>query len=138
MADDLDLENMQRRSHSSREGFSKSNGAYETEQLKKEWYQYALASIEKMHKMIEDVRRIDLENAKQDLKERINKLEERLEDFQRDAFAPLEKAVNSLETSVRTLTVKLGLWGIIGGVIGTGIINFMFWLLREYLTKVGP
>lgn len=44
----------------------------ELERLKKEWYHYALVSIEKTSNEIENLRRIDLENLKKDLKERID------------------------------------------------------------------
>lgn len=104
----------------------------ETVQMKKSWYHIVLASIEKLHDSVDDIRHIDIERVKQDLKERINKIEKRTEDLEKDTIIPLRNRVNTIENIVTGLKVKCGLIGLVGGLIFGGVVNLAVWAFQKF------
>lgn len=125
----------------------------EGEDLKKAWFKHMLLSMEKLNDLVESLRRVDLSNLKQELKEEINKVAKGLsktEELLRKEIIRIDKkaekaedelkeykkdVIDPINNKVITIGVKLGMWGVVGGCIGTGIVGLIFFIFREYVIK---
>jgi DNA-binding transcriptional MerR regulator len=131
ISDEKDLNNIEHNEHN--KSFKYYSHIYdETVEMKKSWYHFVLASIEKLHDSVDDIRRIDIERVKQDLKERINKVEKRTEDLERDSIIPLRDKVNVIENAVTGLKVKYGFIGVVAGIIFASAANFAVWAIQKF------
>jgi chromosome segregation ATPase len=170
MSDSRDLQTVDRDYDRRNGGFSISEESFEVDRLKKEWYHLVLTSMEKMSREIDNIRRMDLENLKNDIKDRcdekfskieasMDKLEKKLEECQKnsnhtidkivekeecriekvksDILSPLEDSVDSLKTNMAALMAKMSVWALLGGVVGTGVFQFLLWVVAEFLKKGG-
>jgi len=97
----------------------------EAEELKKAWFKHLLVSLEKLHDLVENVRRTDLPEIKKDFKEELNKLEvdlkkelakiegefrkaaEKLEEEHKKDIAKLETRVEKIDLSIKENEVAL-------------------------------
>ena len=109
--------------------------ATEGEDLKKAWFTHMLVSMEKLNDLIESIRRVDLVNLREEMKDEIRdidnkiiKAEDELKLYKKDVICPMND-------KLITITVKLGLWGILGGLIGSGLTALMVYLIKEYFFK---
>jgi len=114
-----------------------SSHIIEGEDLKKAWFKHLLISLEKINDLVETIRRNDLVNIRNEFKEEIKELrlkidknEDELEKYKKDVISPIN-------TKVITLTVKLGLWSVVAGFIGSGIMGLVLFITKEYLLKLG-
>jgi oligoendopeptidase F len=46
-----------------------------------------------------------------------------------------ENAIEPIKTKVLSLTIKLGIWATIGGFVGSSLLAFILYMLRQYLLK---
>ena len=114
-----------------------SSHIIEGEDLKKAWFKHLLISLEKINDLVETIRRNDLVNIRNEFKEEIKELrlkidknEDELEKYKKDVISPINN-------KVITLTVKLGLWSVVAGFIGSGIMGLVLFITKEYLLKLG-
>ena len=125
----------------------------EGEDLKKAWFKHLLISMEKLNDLIENIRRVELNNIrtefKEDLKRLENKFDKSVDEFQlykKEVSERAEKANIDLElykkevivplsTKVLTLTIKLSVWVSVISFIGSGIGAFAFYLAKVYIFK---
>lgn len=138
----------------------------EAEEIRKAWFKHMLLSIEKLHDSIEDLRRVEIASLKLDFQRYLDKLEQRVERVENQVKSELDKlekeikndidkiAVNlkehkadykedkrdvigPMKISLTQLQVKMGFIGILSGMIGSGIMTFVLYLINEYLIKTG-
>lgn len=109
----------------------------EGEDLKKAWFKHLLISLEKLNDLVETIRRSDLVGIRnefkeeiKDLKAKIDKNEDELEAYKRDFISPINNKVIAL-------TAKLGLWSVVAGFVGSGLMGLVLFIIKEYLLKLG-
>lgn len=118
----------------------------EGEALKKAWYKHMLLSMEKLNDVVESIRRIDMVNLRNELKDDLLRIDIKIEKAN-DEFKIYKEKVNDeskaykkdiidpLNNKVITMWVKLGMLSLIAGCVGGGIIGLIFFVLREYFIK---
>lgn len=102
------------------------------------WHEAVFKNIEKLSEAIETVRRVDLENVRVDLRERIDKLEARMEkeeaslhEYKRDVVRPLEKAMTELIALSKAEGKKSGgFWGGLTATIISVVIGVVIALIK--------
>lgn len=116
--------------------------AMEGEDLKKAWFKHVLISMEKLNDQVESLRRIDLIDIQTEfkldiieVKEFISKLESKVEKAEDELKAYKEKIINPLSDKVLTLAVKLGVWSVVAGFIGSGLMGLVFYIIKEHIIK---
>jgi hypothetical protein len=114
------------------ESFSHS---VESEDLKKAWFKHMLLSMEKLNDLIETVRRVDISNLKNDIKEEIKSIDRRIEKAEDDLKQYKKDVIEPINNTVITLTVKLGLYSALAGFIGSGFMAILIYILRDYLLR---
>jgi len=125
----------------------------EGEALKKAWFRHMLLSMEKISDTVEDIRRVDLFNLRTEFKEELLRVDGRLEKTEANIKSELKRidikaeksedelkvykkdVVDPVINKVITIWVKLGMFSIIAGCIGGGIIGLIFVVLREHIIK---
>jgi len=120
-----------------------SQHAVEGEELRKAWFNHMLISMEKLGDTVQDIRLKDIVNLRKEVKsdlkaeikrveDRISKDEDALNEYKKDIVKPLSDKVTSI-------AAKLGVWGVLAGFVGSGIMGLVFYLLREFVfMKGGP
>jgi hypothetical protein len=98
--------------------------------------------MEKLNDQVESLRRIDLIDIQTEfkldiieVKEFINKLESKVEKAEDELKAYKEKIINPLSDKVLTLAVKLGVWSVVAGFIGSGLMGLVFYTIKEHIIK---
>lgn len=127
-----------------------------SEAIKKAWFEHMLLSIEKLQDAIEDLRRIELHNLKKDIEKTLDKIEIRLNKLESDLKTEILKVEKSLKehekeykddkktvidpmrTNLTRLSVKMGFYGAIGGILSSALVTLILYALNEWLIKKGP
>jgi hypothetical protein len=125
----------------------------EGEDLRKAWFKHVLISIEKLADLIETIRRTDISNLRTELKGDIKELERDMSKFndnvsscKKEVEGKISKSddelkkykadiIDPISNKVLTLTVKLGVWSIIAGFIGSGLMGLIIYILKEFFIK---
>lgn len=125
----------------------------EGEALKKAWFRHVLLSVEKLNDIIENIRRVDINNVRVEWREdlsnitkTINKLEAdikaEIKDIRdkatksEDEFKAYKKdVIDPLNTKVITMVAKFGIISVIAGCVGGGIIGLIFFVVKESIIK---
>lgn len=139
-----------------------SRHSIEGEELKKAWFNHMLISMEKISDQIQDIRKTDLTGLKAEFKEELKNLEEKINKIQDNINAKIEKTQNELNTKIKsnqedlklhrkdvdtynkdvvtpinlrltTLVAKLGVWSVIAGFIGSGLMAILIFIIQKYL-----
>ena len=111
----------------------------EGEELKKAWFKHVLISMEKLSDAVQDIRNNDLKELRSELRaefskeldrvtKRATKSEDALELYKKEVIKPLNDKITAL-------LAKLGVWSVLAGFIGSGLMGLIIWLLKEYLFK---
>jgi hypothetical protein len=109
--------------------------AVEGEDLKKAWFKHMLLSMEKLNDLIETVRRVDISNLKNDIKDEIKIIDRKLEKAEDELKVYKKDVIDPISNTVITLTVKLGLYSALAGFVGSGFMALLVYILRDYLLK---
>lgn len=116
--------------------------AMEGEDLKKAWFKHVLISMEKLNDQVESIRYTDIVEIRNDLKIDINDVKEfikRVEtkvDKAEDELKVYKKEVlTPLNEKVLTLAVKIGVYSVIAGFIGSGLMGIIIYVIKEYAIK---
>lgn len=130
-----------------------STHTMEGEDLRKAWFKHVLISIEKLADLIETIRRTDISNLRTELggdikslRNDVSKFEDTLKTCRKevddkigksdDEFKSYKKEIiEPISNKVLTLTVKLGVWSIIAGFIGSGLMGLIIYILKEFFIK---
>lgn len=112
-----------------------SSHSVEGEDLKKAWFKHVLISMEKLNDQVEDIRREDIVNIRTELKANIEKLEKTVEKVEDELKAYKKDIIDPLSTKVLTLTVKIGIWSVVAGFVGSGVMGILLTIVKEYLSK---
>ena len=114
----------------------------EGEDLKKAWFKHVLISMEKLNDQIDSVRRIELPDIQGEFKVDINELKELIKrvevkvDKAEDELKVFKKDVISpLSDKVLTLAVKIGIYSVIAGFVGSGLMGIIVYTIKEYIIK---
>ncbi len=114
----------------------------EGEDLKKAWFKHVLISMEKLNDQVESIRRVDLIDIQDEFKESINdvketikKIEQKIDKAEDELKAYKKDIVSPLSDKVLTLAVKLGVWSVIAGFIGSGLMGLIFYIIKEHVIK---
>ena len=114
----------------------------EGEDLKKAWFKHVLIGMEKLNDQIDSIRRGDLINIQNDfksditeLKELIKKIESKFDKAEDELKVYKKDTISPLSEKVLTLAVKLGVWSIIAGFVGSGLMGIIFYTIKEYVIK---
>lgn len=112
-----------------------SQHSIEGEELRKAWFKHMLLSMEKLSDQILDIRKTDLAQLKADLKEdlktldaKVIKNQDSLDMYKRDVVGPIS-------VKLTTLVAKLGVWSVIAGFIGSGLMAMLVFILQKYVFK---
>ena len=105
----------------------------ESEDLKKAWYKHLLISLEKLNDLVETIRRHDLVNLRQEFKEELKELEVKVDKNDDELKAYKKDIIDPINNKVITLVAKLGVWSVIAGFIGSGIMGGLFFLVKLLL-----
>ena len=133
-----DLIKIVSKSNSSPISGSPSQHSIEGEELRKAWFKHVLLSMEKMGDTIQTIRTTDLSDLRKELKAEIDKIDGRVTKNE-DALTTYKKdIINPLSHKVTTLMVKLGVWGVVAGFIGSGLMALLIYVLKEYYFKAAP
>jgi hypothetical protein len=126
---------------------------WDSEDLKKAWFNHMLVSMEKLNDLIESVRRVDIVNLRSELKEEIKRVETKIDKVEdslkfhkqsaenkatktEDEFKLYKKdVIKPLQDKVLTLTIKLGVWSTIAGIVGSGVAIIVWHLIKVYVLK---
>lgn len=108
------------------------------EDLKKAWFKHVLISVEKLNDQIESLRYVEMENFRKefkddvaDLKEAIKKVEVKVEKNDDELKLYKKEIIVPLSNTVVTLTVKLGIWSLIAGFIGSGVMGIILRMIKN-------
>ncbi len=107
----------------------------ESEDIKKAWFEHMLLSMEKLSTLVETVRSVDMFNLRTELKQDIQKLENRFVKAEDELKVYKKDIIDPINNKVITLTVKLGIFGLMAGFVGSGIMTLILYIIREYLIK---
>lgn len=114
----------------------------EGEELKKAWFKHVLISMEKLNDQVESIRRIDLVDIQDeikasisDVKEIIKKTDARVEKAEDELKVYKKEVISPLSDKVLTLAVKLGIWSVIAGFIGSGLMGIILYIIKEHVIK---
>jgi hypothetical protein len=105
----------------------------EGEDLKKAWFKHVLINIEKLADLIETVRRVDMGNLRTELKNEIDNLEKKLEKYDTELKQYKKDVIDPLNNKVLTITIKLGIWSVIAGFFGSGIMAIIVYIIKEHI-----
>lgn len=120
-----------------------SQHAVEGEELRKAWFNHMLISMEKLGDNVQDIRMKDMVSLRREMKselkaeikrveDRVTKDEDALNEYKKDTVKPLSDKITAI-------VAKLGVWGVLAGFVGSGLMGLVFYLLREYIfMKGGP
>lgn len=122
--------------------------AIEAEELKKAWFRHVLISMEKLGDNINEIRTLDINNLRNELRnellvtsnrleKRIERLENKVDDNEKIFEDHKDKVFNPLNDKITTLTAKLATFAVIAGLAGTGIVNLIIWVVKEYVFTKG-
>jgi len=114
----------------------------EGEDLKKAWFKHVLISMEKLNDQIESIRRTELVDVQNEFKIDINDLKE----FMKRVEVKVDKAedelkiykkeiISPLSDKVLTLAVKIGIYSVIAGSVGSGLMGIIVYTIKEYIIK---
>jgi phenylalanyl-tRNA synthetase alpha subunit len=135
---------------------SDTKEAAESEAIKKAWFEHMLLSIEKLQDAIEDVRRVEIYNLKKDVEKHLEKLEKNLEKFEAALKLEIAKVevslkdhekeykddkktvIDPMRTNITRLSVKMGFYGAIGGVLSSALVTLILYAINEWFIKVTP
>jgi hypothetical protein len=112
-----------------------SDHMIEGEDLRKAWFKHLLISMEKLNDLVENIRRHDLSELKQEFKSDLKALENKIAGVEKEFKDHKKDVVDPLNNKVIALTVKLGLISLMAGVVGSGITGLLFFALKEFLFK---
>ena len=112
-----------------------SSHSVEGEDLKKAWFKHVLISMEKLNDQVEDIRREDIVSIRTELKANVEKLEKTVEKVEDELKAYKKDIIDPLSTKVLTLTVKIGIWSVVAGFVGSGVMGILLTIVKEYLSK---
>jgi hypothetical protein len=108
------------------------------EDLKKAWFKHVLISVEKLNDQIESLRYVEMVNLRSeckddigDLKELIKKIETKAEKNDDELKMYKKEIIVPLSNTVVTLTVKLGIWSLIAGFIGSGVMGIILRMIKN-------
>lgn len=109
--------------------------AVEAEDLRKAWFKHTLINIEGLSAAIEKLRSQDIPSLKKELENDIEKLETRISKDEEKLETYKETIIKPLSDGLLTLTVKFGLWGILAGFVGSGILTLLSYLIKTFFSS---
>lgn len=112
-----------------------SQHSIEGEELRKAWFKHMLLSMEKLSDQILDIRKTDLAQLKADLKEDLRTLDAKVIKNQDSLEAYKKDVVGPISIKLTTLVAKLGVWSVIAGFIGSGLMAMLVFILQKYVFK---
>lgn len=114
----------------------------EGEDLKKAWFKHVLISMEKLNDQVESIRRTDIVDVQNefkadvnDLKEFIKKVESKVDKAEDELKTYKKEVISPLSDKVLTLAVKIGIYSMIAGFIGSGLMGLIIYIIKEYVIK---
>jgi hypothetical protein len=110
-----------------------SQHSIEGEELRKAWFKHMLLSMEKLSDQIQDIRKTDLAQLKTDLKEELRKLEEKVGRNQDKLELYKKEVISPISVKLTTLVAKLGVWSVIAGFIGSGLMAMLVFIIQKYI-----
>lgn len=139
-----------------------SRHSIEGEELKKAWFNHMLISMEKISDQIQDIRKTDLAGLKAEFKEELRNLEEKINKIQDNINVKIDKTqsdfnikiasgqedlkshkkdvalynkevVAPINLKLATLVAKLGVWSVIAGFIGSGLMAILIFIIQKYV-----
>ena len=114
---------------------SLSDHSFEGEDIKKAWFKHLLISLEKLNDLIEVVRRVDIVNLRNEFKAEMSELERKYEKSEDDLKSYKKDIVDPMNTKLIVLAVKISVWSVLGGVLGSGVAGLVFYAIKEYWIK---
>lgn len=112
-----------------------SQHSIEGEELRKAWFKHMLLSMEKLSDQIQDIRKTDLAQLKSDFKEDFKNLDAKVVKNQDSLEAYKKEVVNPISIKLTTLVAKLGVWSVIAGFVGSGLMAMLVFILQKYVFK---
>lgn len=140
-------------SSSGKPALSENSHTWDSEDLKKAWFNHMLVSMEKLNDLIENIRRNDLVNLRKELRDEIKRVEAKIDKVEdsltshretsdkrhikkeEDLNSYKKDVIKPLQDKVLTLTVKWGVWAALAGFVGSGIMVLVVWFVQEYIIK---
>lgn len=114
----------------------------EGEDLKKAWFKHVLISMEKLNDQIESIRRIELIDVQNgfkvdtnELKEFIKRVEVKVDKAEDELKIYKKEIIAPLSDKVLTLAVKIGIYSVIAGFVGSGLMGIIVYTIKEYIIK---
>jgi hypothetical protein len=114
----------------------------EGEDLKKAWFKHVLISMEKLNDQVESIRRIDIVDVQNefkisinDLKEFIKRVETKVDKAEDELKVYKKEVLAPLSDKVLTLAVKIGVYSVIAGFVGSGLMGIIVYVIKEYVIK---
>lgn len=104
--------------------------AMEAEDIRKAWFKHVLLNMEKLADAIENLRSRDLDNLKKDLERDINRIEERVVKGEEKLEEYKIKIIQPLNDQLVTITVKIGMWGMLAGFVGSGVLAVIVYIFK--------
>lgn len=99
----------------------------------KAWFSLVVSTISQLNDAVEKLRSEDIVSLKKEIKRDIEKLETRigkdedaLEEYKKDIIGPLND-------KLITLNVKIGMWGILAGFFGSGLMALLISIVRAFM-----
>lgn len=105
----------------------------EGEELKKAWFEHMLLSMEKLSTSVEAVKSVDMLNLRTELKQDIRRVDDKLVKTDDELKVYKKDVIEPINNKVITLTVKLGMWGVLAGFVGSGVMTLLLYIIRQYL-----
>jgi hypothetical protein len=132
-----DLIDMVSRSKSSPFEGAQSQHSIEGEELRKAWFKHVLLTMEKLSDTVQEIRIKDLTDLRKDLKLEFSNDLKDLEtkvDKNKDSFETYKKeVVNPIHDKLTVLLTRIGVWSIVAGFIGSGIMGLFYIFFKHYL-----
>jgi hypothetical protein len=114
----------------------------EGEDLKKAWFKHVLISMEKLNDQVESIRRTDIVDVQNefkisinDLKEFIKRVETKVDKAEDELKVYKKEVLAPLSDKVLTLAVKIGVYSVIAGFVGSGLMGIIVYVIKEYVIK---
>jgi len=92
------------------------------EEIRKAWFNYMLATMEKLSDALEDIRRVDISALREELKSEIKRLEEKADKREEELAGYKKDIVEPMKSKILILATKVALYSSILGAVGTAIV----------------
>lgn len=102
----------------------------EGEDLRKAWFKHMLISIEKLHDLVENVRRVEIGGLRIEFKEELKDLQAKIEKNEDELKEYKKDIIDPMKTSVTTITVKLGMISAFVSVVSSIVTTFVIYIIE--------